>query len=151
MTFVPKNLIQVPRTVMEPCHHRSLPALLWRLHPPASTPKGVLGQLPLKSVSYDDHQLFPVKTGLVDIWASLLASHPCNASIRVYCVTRSPCFRFDVPPPAAYLSPSPGRGCVSLECESILILKNKTGPSVFYITIWHSKRSSFSDDSQLSQ
>ena len=126
VTFVPKNLIQVPRTVVEPCHHRSLPALLWRLRPPASTPKGVLGQLPLKSVSYDDHQLFPGTAN-----ASLLAGHPCDASIRVYCVTRSPCFRFDVPPPAAYLSPSPGRGCVPLECESILILKNKNRTQCF--------------------
>ena len=84
--------------------------------------------------------------------ASLLAGHPCNASIRIYCVTRFLCSQFDVPPPAAYLSPSPGRGCVPLECESILILKKKkTGPSVLYITIWHAKQSSFSDDSQLSQ
>lgn len=57
--------------------------------------------------------------------ASPVAGHACNASIRIYCVTRFLCSQFDVPPPAAYLSPSPGRGCVPLECESILILKKK--------------------------
>lgn len=52
---------------------------------------------------------------------SLLADCPCNASTRIYCITRSPCSWFDVLPPAACLSPLPSRGHVPFECELILL------------------------------
>lgn len=100
----------------------SLPALLGRLCPPASTPTGVLDWLSVKSVGCQDHHLSPVKTGPN---ASLLADHPCNAALRIYCLTRSPSSWLDVPPPAACLGPSPSRGPVPLKCEPILTFKKK--------------------------
>lgn len=150
-------LIQVPRSVVEPCHH-------WRVCSPSPHPFQRSGKaLPSCQHTHRGPWLDPSEVShlrrsppvLCQNWpcianASVLAGHPCSAPIRIYRVTRSPCSCFNAPPPAAYLSPSPSRVGVPLECESTLIFK-KTGPSFLnYHLTCQVKWSSFSDDSQLS-
>lgn len=101
----------------------SLLALVGRPYSPASTPMGLwqagseVNQLPRSP---------PVscQNWLCIANASLLADHPCNASIRLCHVTRSPCSWFEDSPLAACLSPSLS-GHVLLECEPILTFKKK--------------------------
>lgn len=109
VTFVPKN--SGPDS--QDCHGTlpslmyllavtpSLPALLGRLCPPASTPTGCPWLAPSEVSQLPRSPPVPCQNWPCTENAFLLADHPCSASIRISHGTRSPCSWFDVPPPAA--------------------------------------------------